>query len=184
PAQLRERLPGGSPELARLVADLDDDTLHAAVRNLGGHDLAALDQALSSIDDTRPTVIFAYTVQGRGLATEGHPQNHSSLLTDEQMAQLAARLGTSVDDPWARFPAGSAPARLCAEVARRLRREPTPAPRTFAVPTDFGRTPAGTATTQAALGRTPDRKSTRLNSSHVKNSYAVFCLKKKTVPAT
>src|SRR5690606_41209217 len=28
------------------------------------------------------------------------------------------------------------------------------------------------------LGR-PDRKSTRLNSSHVKISYAVFCLKKK-----
>src|SRR5690606_39826761 len=28
--------------------------------------------------------------------------------------------------------------------------------------------------------RAKDRKSTRLNSSHVKNSYAVFCLKKKT----
>src|SRR5690606_40554642 len=28
-------------------------------------------------------------------------------------------------------------------------------------------------------GRRADRKSTRLNSSHVKNSYAVFCLKKK-----
>src|SRR5438874_7467570 len=27
--------------------------------------------------------------------------------------------------------------------------------------------------------RTRDRKSTRLNSSHVENSYAVFCLKKK-----
>src|SRR5690606_39500229 len=27
-----------------------------------------------------------------------------------------------------------------------------------------------------------DRKSTRLNSSHVKNSYAVFCLKKKKKP--
>src|SRR5436305_14961957 len=26
----------------------------------------------------------------------------------------------------------------------------------------------------------PDRKSTRLNSSHVRSSYAVFCLKKKT----
>src|SRR5690554_6136895 len=26
----------------------------------------------------------------------------------------------------------------------------------------------------------PDRKSTRLNSSHVRTSYAVFCLKKKT----
>src|SRR5690606_40652180 len=38
----------------------------------------------------------------------------------------------------------------------------------------------------AVLGRDPDqddqadRKSTRLNSSHVKISYAVFCLKKKT----
>src|SRR5207302_8320584 len=29
------------------------------------------------------------------------------------------------------------------------------------------------------LSRDPDRKSTRLNSSHVKISYAVFCLKKK-----
>src|SRR5206468_11513654 len=36
----------------------------------------------------------------------------------------------------------------------------------------------------ARLGRPPalhrDRKSTRLNSSHDQNSYAVFCLKKKT----
>src|SRR5690606_41959479 len=30
-----------------------------------------------------------------------------------------------------------------------------------------------------AVSATQDRKSTRLNSSHVKNSYAVFCLKKK-----
>src|SRR5690606_40569981 len=30
-----------------------------------------------------------------------------------------------------------------------------------------------------AFERDPDRKSTRLNSSHVKISYAVFCLKKK-----
>src|SRR5690606_40389425 len=33
------------------------------------------------------------------------------------------------------------------------------------------------------LGPHSDRKSTRLNSSHVKNSYAVFCLKKKTTDA-
>src|SRR5690554_3303455 len=31
-----------------------------------------------------------------------------------------------------------------------------------------------------ARGSTGDRKSTRLNSSHVRISYAVFCLKKKT----
>src|SRR5690606_40512185 len=33
--------------------------------------------------------------------------------------------------------------------------------------------------TPAERGRMKDRKSTRLNSSHVKISYAVFCLKKK-----
>src|SRR5690606_41577448 len=32
---------------------------------------------------------------------------------------------------------------------------------------------------QLPLDRVQDRKSTRLNSSHVKISYAVFCLKKK-----
>src|SRR3954469_6003935 len=37
-----------------------------------------------------------------------------------------------------------------------------------------GRSSSGTKT------NTPDRKSTRLNSSHVEISYAVFCLKKKT----
>src|SRR2546430_6470737 len=32
-----------------------------------------------------------------------------------------------------------------------------------------------------ALRRRPDRKSTRLNSSHSQISYAVFCLKKKNI---
>jgi pyruvate dehydrogenase E1 component len=152
-AQLRERLPGDDPDLRALVASLDDPTLRAAIRNLGGHDLDALGEAFAAIDDTRPTVIFAYTVKGHGLASEGHPQNHSSLLTAAQFAQLAERLGTRPDDPWAPFPARSAEALLCAEVGRRLRREPVPQAAPPAVPTDFGRTPHGTATTQAALGR-------------------------------
>src|SRR5204862_366844 len=36
----------------------------------------------------------------------------------------------------------------------------------------------------AGAARARDRKSTRLNSSHVEISYAVFCLKKKSTPAT
>src|SRR5438874_9950472 len=35
--------------------------------------------------------------------------------------------------------------------------------------------------TSSSRSRRSDRKSTRLNSSHVEISYAVFCLKKKTV---
>src|SRR5437588_4173314 len=39
--------------------------------------------------------------------------------------------------------------------------------------------PAASATTPKRARQLPDRKSTRLNSSHTVISYAVFCLKKK-----
>src|SRR5690606_40385610 len=41
--------------------------------------------------------------------------------------------------------------------------------------------PAAVARMAGLVERTGDRKSTRLNSSHVKISYAVFCLKKKNI---
>ncbi|WP_113701957.1 transketolase-like TK C-terminal-containing protein [Nonomuraea lactucae] len=153
---LRERLPGQGPlarEIATIIDDLDDATLLAAVRNLGGHDFRAIDLALSSIDDTRPTVIFAYTIKGHRLPSQGHPQNHSSLLNAEQMRALSAQLGADFDDPWLPFPEGSAASRLCIDTATRLRRHNQPISAPPAVPADIGRTPSGTATTQAALGR-------------------------------
>ena len=156
PEQLRERLPGadaGAEELRALLGTLDDATLHAAIRNLGGHDLDVLSEALSSIDDARPTVILAYTIKGFGLATEGHPQNHSSLLTGDQLADLAARVGVSTEFPWAKPDPDSDAGALCARVAEQLRREPIAVQAPPTVPSDFGRTPAGKATTQAALGR-------------------------------
>ena len=112
PAELRELLPGdgdGAADIARLIADVPDDDLVAAVRNLGGHDLDALRAAFAEIDDTRPTVVLAYTLKGYQLATEGHPQNHSALLTEAQLGELAAHLGTDLADPWAGFPADSPP---------------------------------------------------------------------------
>jgi pyruvate dehydrogenase E1 component len=153
PDELRRRLPGGDESVAGLIAGLDDATLAAAIRNLGGHDLAALDDAYSAIDDDRPTLILAYTIKGYGLPVEGHPQNHSALLTAEQMRELAVHLGTDPDQPWQRFAADTTAARLCAETARRLKRPPVPQHVPPVVPADLGRTPTGVATTQAALGR-------------------------------
>jgi pyruvate dehydrogenase E1 component len=156
-AQLRQRLPGGGPgsaDIAGLIEGLDDATLTAAIANLGGHDIGALDQAFEDIDDGRPTVIFAYTINGYGLASQGHPQNHSALLTEAQMRELAAGVGAELDNPWRPFPAGSAAAVLCAATAERLRRPRVPAAEPPALPLDIGRTPpAGTGTTQSALGR-------------------------------
>ncbi|RAY17267.1 pyruvate dehydrogenase [Actinomadura craniellae] len=157
PQQLRERVPGDGPDRARISAlldDLDDQELHAAIRNLGGHDLAALADAFAAIDDTRPTVIFAYTIKGHRLASEGHPQNHSALVTAAQLEELAHRVGADPTTPWARFAPGTAAAALCADTAQRLRRTLLPArPPAPDLPADLGRTPAGTETTQAALGR-------------------------------
>jgi pyruvate dehydrogenase E1 component len=152
-AQLRERLPGGSEPVAALISGLDDQTLASAIRNLGGHDLAALDQAFAAVDDTRPTVIFAYTIKGYGLPTQGHPQNHSALLTAQQMTELAGQLGIDPGRPWSRFAPGSDADQLCAAAAQRLQRPAYPAHPVPAIPADIGRTPTGTATTQAALGR-------------------------------
>lgn len=155
-AELRSRLPGtgeGAGDIADLLAATDDDHLTTAIANLGGHDLPALVDAFTAIDDTRPTVIFAYTVKGYGLPSQGHPQNHSAMLSAQQMTQLAQRLGTSLEQPWARFEPGSSAEVLCTQTAAHLRRPDViahPAPQ---VPGDFGRTPSGTATTQAALGR-------------------------------
>ena len=156
-AELRQRLPGDGPgasHIAELIEQTDDTVLAEAVTNLGGHDLAALDDALTAIDDTRPTVIFAYTIKGYGLAIKGHPQNHSALLSEAQVRDLAARTGADPGQPWRAF-ADDSPARmLCADTGRRLRRHditPQPPP---GLPSDMGHTPSGVTTTQAALGRT------------------------------
>jgi len=155
--ELRARLPGNGPDAATVAAvidDLDDATLLKAIGNLGGHDITALQQAYAQIDDTRPTIILAYTIKGYSLPTQGHPQNHSSLLTDEQFIQLAHTLGEDPHNPFRRFASQSSPGQVCERTAQRLRRteirtsEPPP------VPTDIGRTPPAVSNTQSALGRT------------------------------
>src|SRR5256885_9606744 len=71
------------------------------------------------------------------------------------------------------------PARRRAAQRRHRRRRPLPDGRRR------GSAPLGAAHARALLHHArcrADRKSTRLNSSHLVISYAVFCLKKKTTP--
>ncbi|CAN5318762.1 pyruvate dehydrogenase [soil metagenome] len=149
---LRYRLAGSDAGLRRLVDDLDDAALRAAVRDLGGHDLAGLAAAFRAVADDRPTVLLAYTIKGYRLPTEGHPANHSALLSTDQYAALATALGADADDPWQ--PLAGEPARRCAEVAGRLARTPVELRSPPEVPADLGREHRGTASTQAGLGRT------------------------------
>ena len=153
--EIADRVVAGqdSPALRDLVGSLSPDKLGRAVRDLGGHDLPLLVDTFDGADDHRPTVVFAYTIKGRGLATEGHPNNHSALLTGPQMQQLTAACGIDTDEPWATFPADSPAGRLCAARADALARQAITSTAPVGVPTSLGHPHRKVVSTQAALGR-------------------------------
>lgn len=155
---LRERLPrpGDSRgDISRVLATLDDEELARVFRDLGGHDLQLLLDAYAQADAVRdrPSVIFAQTIKAWRLPSEGHPANHSALLSNTEWEQLAGELGVDPADPWASFEQGSAEAKLCREAAERLRRDVAPLQSGPSVPVDLGARHRGTASTQQAFGR-------------------------------
>ncbi len=159
PEDLRDRLPGQGPyrhEVLRMVGELDDGELRAAIRDLGGHDLGSLIETYREADAVpdRPSVVFAYTIKGWSMPIEGHPSNHSALLTAEQHRELAAELGADPADPFAPFPDGSPEAELCADAASRLAREtPSRTAPPPPVPKELGRNYQGKTSSQKELGR-------------------------------
>ena len=113
-------------------------------------------------------MIFAYTIKAWGLPTQGHPANHSALLTNEQWAQLAETLGADVDDPWASFAEGTPEKRSCAaarpsgssgrrcpQASRRCRAVATSAAATPAAPRPSRRSGASSSTSRATRPRSP-----------------------------
>jgi pyruvate dehydrogenase E1 component len=155
---LRDRMPGGGSgrrEIELLLSDVDDDELRAAIRDLGGHDLGLLLEAFAAADSVndRPTVIFAYTIKAWSLPTEGHPGNHSALLTQEQWVALGHDLEADPEDPWAGFGEETLERHLCLQAANRLERSPVRAIEPTQVPADLGLSHRNTASTQQAFGR-------------------------------
>lgn len=159
PSQIADRIlaglegTAGLAQLEGLLAGLAPADLAAAVRDLGGHDVGLLVDTFRTVETHRPTVVFAYTVKGRGLPTEGHPNNHSALLTPAQMDALALTSGVSRQRPWQRFEPQTAAGRLCAERGRALRRDPVAATSALTVPNGLGHGYRKPISTQAALGR-------------------------------
>jgi pyruvate dehydrogenase E1 component len=155
PAEVADRIVGsnGSGELRALLSSIDPAELSAAIRDLGGHDLGLLVDTFRGLDSHRPTIVFAYTIKGRGLPTEGHPNNHSALLTAAQMQTLAQDCGTDPARPWQRFDPGTPAGQLCAQRARQLHREPVTPSRPVTLPAALGHPHRKPVSTQAALGR-------------------------------
>ena len=151
-----EGLDGGDrSRLARLL-DLYPGRVAPLVRDLGGHDLADVLDALRRARETpdRPTVIFAYTIKGYGLEIAGRPQNHSVLLSGEQIDRFRASVGLTPADEWDAFSPDTPEGRVLADARARLDRGDRAAAATVAVPAVLSERDPGRTSTQAAFGRT------------------------------
>jgi pyruvate dehydrogenase E1 component len=145
------------PERSRLEGLLDgvDGTVAELVRDLGGHDLGDVLDALARAREVtdRPTVVFAYTIKGYGLEIAGRPQNHSALLSGEQIDRFRAECGLTTATEWDGFAPDTPEGRMLAAAAERLDRGERPPARTFAVPATLSDRDPPRSSTQAAFGR-------------------------------
>ncbi len=158
PATLREWLPRTSRyprDMERFVSRWSDQELQDLIRNLGGHDFAMLREALAQTDVSEgPSVVFAYTLKGWRLPSVGDPQNHSVVLSAEQMEQLRTALRVPKDETWARLDSESPAGKFCVETAERLHINKTrkEVPPHLTIPSDFNRTYRGAMSTQQIFG--------------------------------
>ena len=158
--ELRRRLAGPGAAgvgVAGLLETLTDEQIHAALRDLGGHDLALLIDAFDEIADDRPTVLFAHVHDAwtRGPAgpdLRPGPGPATGITAIRQPASdpgaAAPASGTGQASPPA--PAGARGARLATHVASYLDRAYRPAASPPPVPADL---PAGGAADDADPGR-------------------------------
>ncbi|PWC90214.1 transketolase [Azospirillum sp. TSO5] len=154
--RLMEEL-GDQGDVTRLIERRSDEELARLMGNLGGHDLPSLLEAFARArTHDRPVCFIAYTVKGFGLPLAGHKDNHSGLLTREQMDGFRADNKVRPGHEWDRFEGLSLPEAALEEFLRRVpfaqkgrRRFEAPAvtvPAALAVPTQKS------LSTQAAFG--------------------------------
>ncbi|MET2827984.1 transketolase-like TK C-terminal-containing protein [Mesorhizobium shangrilense] len=95
---------GEEPGIASLLERRPDADLAGMMTNLGGHDLPSLLDAFETArGNDRPTCFIAYTIKGFGLPLAGHKDNHSGLMTRDQMATFRTSMSVSEGREWNAF---------------------------------------------------------------------------------
>ncbi len=148
---------GADPAAVRLIGRYDDDALAALMTNLAGHDLGLLLDAFAAVKDDAPKLFIVYTIKGWGLPFQGHKDNHSGLMTEDQMAAFQTKMAVPAGaewDPFAGLPREAAEYQAFLAAAPFAAREETPPPPVIAAPdrASFPK-PTGRQSTQAAFGR-------------------------------
>jgi pyruvate dehydrogenase E1 component len=93
---------GRDPAVRAIIDPLSDAALAALMTNLGGHDLETLIETFREAAQAgdQPTCFIAYTVKGMGLPFAGHKDNHSGLMSKEQMESFRVALGIREGHEW------------------------------------------------------------------------------------
>ncbi|HYF85437.1 transketolase [Azospirillum sp.] len=148
---------GDQGDVTRLIERRSDEELARLMGNLGGHDLPSLLEAFANArTHDRPVCFIAYTVKGFGLPLAGHKDNHSGLLTREQMDGFRIANKVRPGHEWDRFEGLSLPETALEDFLRRVpfaqkgrRRYEAPA---VAVPAALQAPTQKSLSTQAAFG--------------------------------
>ena len=91
------------PGVRRILEQHDDASLHRLMTNLAGNDMQAVVDAFENVTDDTPTCFIAYTIKGQGLPFAGHKDNHSGLMTLDQMAGFKKGMGIEDGQEWEKF---------------------------------------------------------------------------------
>ena len=71
--------------------------------NLGGHDMESVLEAFESVTSDQPTCFLAYTIKGYGLPFAGHKDNHSGLMSPDDVEAMRASHGVAPGEEWEPF---------------------------------------------------------------------------------
>ncbi len=86
---------GSTQGISALLDEHDDPSLQALMTNLAGHDMESILEAFHGVKTDAPTCFIAYTIKGYGLPFAGHKDNHSGLMTPDQMEVFRRALGVA-----------------------------------------------------------------------------------------
>ena len=157
PAAARAKiLDGADSAVGRLASAYSDEDFKTLVTDLGGHDLGLLLDTYAECDahGDQPSVVFAYTIKGWSLPIAGDPMNHAALLSGEQVDNLRASLGLTLDTEWDRFAPESAAGRLCSVVGSDINNAPAAVRPDLGVPESARpAVTSGSSSSQEAFGR-------------------------------
>lgn len=148
---------GDTAGIRELLDQLDDPALHRLMTNLGGHDLPSILDAFHGVADDRPTCFIAYTIKGYGLPFAAHKDNHSGLMTVEQMETFRREMNIRDGEEWDLFAGLDVPTPdIKAAIDGAPFNQPAErrhAPPRIAVPAAFDVPAAATMSTQEGFGR-------------------------------